>query len=77
MKNEEKIVELLVELLQRSDQHSDLMENQSKVIAEGFSKMTSILEKHTTMFEGILIKLDTLTEHEKRIGRLEDVVFKA
>ncbi len=65
MKSEEKIVELLAGLLKRSDQHSELLERQ-----------TDILDKHTGMFEKLLLKLDTLTEHEKRIGRLEDKVFR-
>jgi len=75
VKNEERIVELLADLLKRSDQQSDILENQSKVMGKGFSKMAEILEKHTGMFEAILLKLDTFGEHEKRIGRLEDKVF--
>ena len=46
MKNEDKIIELLVTLLQRTDQHSDLLEKHSE-----------ILEKHSTMFEGIPSKV--------------------
>ncbi len=71
MKNEERIVELLSEILQRLDQHTERLDQHT----EGFTKITAILEKHSAIFEGILIKLDTLIEHEKRIGRLEDKVF--
>ena len=77
MKNEERIVELLADLLKSSDKHSDLLGKHSEVMGKGFGKMTEILEKHSVMFESILIKLDTLVDHEKRIGRLEDKVFNA
>jgi len=75
--NEEKIVELLAEMLKKQDQHSGVLEKQSKILVDGFGKMTGVLDKYTGMFEAILVKLDTLIDHEKRIGRLEDKVFKS
>ena len=57
MQNEERIVELLVDLLKKSDQQSDIM-------GKGFGSIAEILDKHTGMFEKLIDKLDTLVEHE-------------
>jgi len=69
MKKEDCINQLLADMLKKQDQHSELIDS-------GFKKMLGTLDKHTLLFEMMIGKLDILTEHDKRLTRLESKVFK-
>lgn len=79
MKNEGRIVELLAKSLIKQDQQAELL---GKVVdtlgtmGKTLGTMSGTLDKHSGLLQNIVANLGVLTEHEKRITRLEDRVFK-
>jgi len=61
MENENRTVELLAEMIKKQDQNSKLV--------------LGALNKHTLLLEMINLKINILTQHDKRITRLEDKFF--
>ena len=79
MKNEDRIVELLAESLIKQDQQANLLGKMIDTLGtmgNTLGTMSGTLDKHSGLLQTIVTQLGALTEHEKRITRLENRVFK-
>lgn len=71
MKNEDKIVELLAEMLQR---HDTMIERLTKLETQQANTNLAIGELRLSVMK-LADKLEMVVDHEKRIGALEHKVF--
>ena len=53
MKNDDRIVKLLAEMLKKQDQYSELIDSGFNNQSEGFKKILLVLDKHKRLFERI------------------------
>ena len=73
MKNEDKIIELLAESLQRQDRHEDILREQQDILKKILGIQEKLADQFHRMNEHLLTKQEKM---EDRISRLEDKVFK-
>lgn len=83
MKNEERIIELLAEMVKGQDQTNKRLESLEKTTERSFDKLeeqvvklTAQTVENTRAIMKLADKMDDFAEHEKRIQKLEKVVFK-
>lgn len=72
MKGEERIIELLSEMVQKQDQQTQEMIEMKK----GIEKLNLQTAENTRAIIKLADKLEEFADHEKRISKLESAVFK-
>lgn len=90
MNNEERIIELLAEMVKGQDQNNNWLDQNNKrleslekttersfdKLEEQVVKLTAQTVENTRAIMKLADKMDDFAEHEKRIQKLEKVVFK-
>ncbi len=80
MKNEDRIAELLAEMLRKQDRHEEVIHSQSEILKSHSTFLKELVEGQQELIRQFHRMNDhLLTKQEKmedRISRLEDKVFK-
>ncbi len=79
MKNEERIIELLVEMVKGQDltnQKLETLDNRVGKLEKQMSKNSAQIAENTRAILKLANQIELVIDHEKRIGKLERSVFK-